>query len=293
MRKWIFSVALLILLIARLAGAAPETIVVSDIDDTIRKTQIQSRGAFFSHLINLMTHQAFTGMPTLYSFLAGNGATFHYVSGAPEMIRWFPQKFLLGTSFPAGPLSLRPSLSAVTLDFKVATIEKLLREKPEARFVLIGDNGEYDVEVYERLKQNPEFAGRVMHTYIHKLYRSGPAADLRSGQQAYITSAELALDLLKEQLITAAQAEVVLRQVEASLASTSAGIRRRALPEFAAFTSKELIEFYDRRHEQTTPELRELVVKIAKLKNGFLAPGDGIRDVFFHDQRRLCRQVHY
>lgn len=293
MRKWFVSLALLLVLISHLARAQSETIVVSDIDDTIRKTQIQSRGAFFSHLMNLMTHQAFAGMPTLYGFLAGNGARFHYVSGAPELIRWFPQNFLLGTSFPVGPLTLRPSLGSATLDFKVAAIENLMRQHPQARFVLIGDNGEFDVEAYNRLRQNPEFAGRAVQTYIHRLYASGPAAALKEGQRPYLTSAELALDFLKEGLITSSQAEIVLRQVEAALLSTSSSLRRRALPEFAVFTSKELIEFYERRHEQTTPELRELVVRIAKIKAQFLSPGDGLREVFFQDQKRVCRQMLY
>ncbi|MFN7728125.1 MAG: phosphatase domain-containing protein [Bdellovibrio sp.] len=291
MRKWTGALAILLLLTTPLAFALPETVIISDIDDTIRKTQVHHTGAVSAHISNVLNPKAFIGMPALYSLLAANGVQFHYISGAPEIISAIPMKFLAATGFPVGPVTLRPSIGETTLDFKVAAIEASMRSRPNADFIFIGDNGEADTKAYARVSQDPEFRDRVKLVFIHKLYDLQTGVALLPGQLSYMTAAELALDFVRAGLLGEQQAEMVLRQVEQGLGHKSKAIRTLVIPEFASYTSQEVIAFHNRRYEQTNPTLRQLVIAISLLKNEFLQPGDGIRDVYFTTRERLCRRV--
>jgi hypothetical protein len=291
MTKWTCSLAVLLIFTARLAFALPETVIISDIDDTIRKTQVHHEGAFSAYVSNIMTPKAFIGMPSLYSLLAANGVQFHYISGAPEMISRIPMKFLAATGFPVGPVTLRPSVRTHTLDFKVAAIEDSMRSRPNAEFIFIGDNGEADTKAYAQVAQKPEFRDRVKLVFIHKLYDLQKGTPLLPGQLPYMTAAELALEFVRAGLLGEQQAEMVLRQVERGLNHKSEAIRTLVIPEFACYTSEDVIAFHNRRHEQTNPILRQLVIAISLLKSKFLKPGDGIRDVYFTERERLCRRV--
>ncbi|SEJ25353.1 MULTISPECIES: App1 family protein [unclassified Variovorax] len=130
--------------------------VISDIDDTIKHTQVRDRREM---LLNTFSRrfEAAPRMAGWYRELAKAPETrFHYVSASP--IQLYPplSDFIRSAGFPAGSMHLRESTTWRTLvpgdedsrTHKLGVIERLLAEFPQRRFVLVGDSGEADPEIY-------------------------------------------------------------------------------------------------------------------------------------------------
>jgi hypothetical protein len=190
-------------------------VLISDIDDTIAishivnnsqkiSDRIKYRLQWLGHAFDKFDHLA--GMDTLYQFLHHKGVDIRYVSGMPKFVNRVTgggaSKFLEACGFPVGEhsLTLRKGFRESTLAFKVRTIKDIINtefvgkvEPSEILFLLVGDNGEKDIEVYAAIvKEFPEYA---FVTYIHKLYEKGDALALLPGQNLYVTPAELAVQL--------------------------------------------------------------------------------------------------
>ena len=139
--------------------------VVSDIDDTIKQSSVRDRREL---LLNTFARPfaAAPGMAARYRELARDPATrFHYVSSSP--IQLYPPlaAFLRDADFPDGSMHLRETTSLRRLIgkqadsrlHKRAAIQALLRDFPQRRFVLIGDSGEHDPEIYAALaREHPQ-----------------------------------------------------------------------------------------------------------------------------------------
>ncbi len=132
--------------------------VISDIDDTIKVSNVTDkraliRGAFFEE------YKPTGGMPGLYSRLAVRDVCFHYVSSSPWQL--YPSlASLLSKFYPAGSVSLRHFYIANRsfVDFfrhseryKLNAISDLLNRFPQRSFILIGDSGEKDPEIYTEI----------------------------------------------------------------------------------------------------------------------------------------------
>lgn len=146
--------------------------VISDIDDTIKRTEVRDRRAM---LLNTFARrfEATPGMAAHYRALAQVPDTrFHYLSASP--IQLFPAlaDFLRDADFPPGSMHLRESTSWRTLIpgeqdsriHKAGTIDRLLADFPARRFMLVGDSGESDPEIYaEAARRHP---GRIVQIAI-------------------------------------------------------------------------------------------------------------------------------
>ena len=169
-------------------------IVVSDIDDTIKWSHILGPEVLVD---GLDYHLAFKGMPELYTAIANAGAKVVYVTGAPDILiaglqaNLVPQKVVSTNHFPDGAIFLH-QLGESTENFKVDTITKIMKENPTVDFVLIGDNGEKDVETYARVRQEPDIGSRVQQIFIHKIYNGGSSLEPMADQHPFATAAELA-----------------------------------------------------------------------------------------------------
>ncbi|MEJ8854001.1 App1 family protein [Variovorax robiniae] len=133
--------------------------VVSDIDDTIKKTHVRDRHEM---LLNTFARQ-FKPVPDMalrFRLLSAADANtrFHYVSGSP--IQLYPPlaDFLRDSAFPPGSVHLRESTTWRTLlttdatrAHKLAAVERLMQDFPQRRFLLVGDSGESDPETYAEL----------------------------------------------------------------------------------------------------------------------------------------------
>jgi len=190
--------------------------VVSDIDDTIKWSHILGPEVIFD---GLDYHLAFKGMPELYSSLAKGGARFIYVTGAPDIIlekqhiNSIPQKVVSTNHFPEGDFHLRQP-GEVTEEFKVATITQLMKEHSDCDFILIGDNGEKDVDTYTRVRHDAEIGSRVKEVFIHKIYNGLPSLDPKADQHPFVTAAELAAMLFGLNFLDADDLTVVAKIVQ-------------------------------------------------------------------------------
>jgi hypothetical protein len=130
--------------------------VISDIDDTIKRTQVRDRREMLLNTFSRRFEPA-PRMAQWYREMAKTPDTrFHYLSASP--IQLYPPlaDFIRGADFPAGSMHLRESTTWRTLvpgaedsrAHKLGVIERLLAEFPQRRFVLVGDSGEADPEIY-------------------------------------------------------------------------------------------------------------------------------------------------
>lgn len=156
--------------------------VISDIDDTIKVTEIPAgskiviRNTFFRDFV------AAPEMAAMYQGL--QGASFHYVSGGPYQLYEPLSQFLFSerTGFPEGTFhmrSVRKNLLSTnvwedlkvfvtdenaTMTQKISQISEIMRNFPERKFLLIGDSGEKDPEVYREIRDR--FHGQVLEIRI-------------------------------------------------------------------------------------------------------------------------------
>jgi hypothetical protein len=134
--------------------------VVSDIDDTIKVTEVFRGKRRALERTFLEPFEEVPGMAARYRAWQGGGAVFHYVSAAPWQLYPELSRFLDRARFPTGTLHLRDfrvkderrwNLLASPRRHKLREIAALLARYPARRFVLVGDTGESDPEIYGEL----------------------------------------------------------------------------------------------------------------------------------------------
>jgi len=145
--------------------------VISDIDDTVKITEVTDRKSLLDNTF-FRDFKAVEGMASLYQRWQGEGVNIHFVSSSPWHLYRPLVTFLKDKGFPASTLSLKPvrfkDKSLLDL-FKKGTatkpkaIEEILNAFPKRTFILVGDSGEQDAEVYAMIaKKYPEQISRVL-----------------------------------------------------------------------------------------------------------------------------------
>jgi phosphatidate phosphatase APP1 len=139
--------------------------VISDIDDTIKRSEVHDREALLRNTF-LKEFEAIDGMSGLYRTLHERGAVFHYLSSSPWQLFELLERFLAREEFPAGSFHLKQirlkdrsfwNLFASPEETKLPVLERILQRFPQRRFALFGDAVEKDPEVYAELaRRHPE-----------------------------------------------------------------------------------------------------------------------------------------
>lgn len=201
-----------------LAQAKERILLISDIDDTIKVSHVISYKSW-SPSVLLRTWDSntpFAGMAALYQLALNENPGVNkiaYLSNAPskdtgvEYLQNSHESFLKNNSFPQGQLILRDVI--FDSDHKNKTIRKLVAEHNPTLVMMVGDNGENDVNVYEQARQELQEQGIRSVIYIHQLYSSRDKKEigktLHPGQIGYATSVEVALDLHQKGLMADTQ----------------------------------------------------------------------------------------
>lgn len=145
--------------------------IISDIDDTILETGVQRVGTMVAQTFtgSSLTRTPFPGVVELYRDLTRGGANpVFYVSSSPWNLHAFIDGFLRHRGFPLGPVLLRDLLgTAAGREEKHDRIREVLELHPDLRFVLIGDSGERDPEIYADIVR--EHPGRIIAVYIREV----------------------------------------------------------------------------------------------------------------------------
>ncbi|KEO73833.1 App1 family protein [Anditalea andensis] len=150
--------------------------VISDIDDTIlisKATQVGEK-LWLSVSKNAYTRRPFPGISKFYKKLSNNGENpIFYVSSSDWNLNEMIKDFLNYRDIPKGPLLLQDlhvNLKNIWKSgggshaHKGEKIDFLFDLYPNMQFILIGDSGQHDPELYaEAIKKHP---GRVKAVYI-------------------------------------------------------------------------------------------------------------------------------
>ncbi len=165
--------------------------VISDIDDTVLQTNATDilRMARNTLLGNSRTRLPFDGVAAFYRALVrghGDGDNpIFYVSSSPFNLYDLLSDFFEVRGIPAGPLFLtdwgtKPDQLFIPShdDHKSRHIQALLDRYPNLPFILIGDSGQRDPEIYaDVVKDNP---GRLKAIYIRDVSLDNDRADVIS-----------------------------------------------------------------------------------------------------------------
>jgi len=159
--------------------------IISDLDDTVIQTGATNvlRMVRATLLGNALTRMPFAGVASFYAALqqGTTGTGFHpifYVSSSPWNLYDVIEQFLVLQRIPMGPTLLRDwGMSIDKIPFghaahKSASIREILQTYPTMRFILIGDSGQEDPEIYREVAR--EFPGRILAAYIRDV-TPGPA----------------------------------------------------------------------------------------------------------------------
>ncbi|QBR91921.1 App1 family protein [Nocardioides euryhalodurans] len=154
----------------RVPGEEARFGVLSDIDDTILETGVQKVSRMVRQTLagSALTRTPFPGAPELYRDLGAGGNPLFYVSSSPWNLHPFLDAFLRHRRFPEGPVLLRDLLGTTAgREHKAGRIREILELHPRLPFVLIGDSGEKDPEIYaETVREHP---GRILAVYIREV----------------------------------------------------------------------------------------------------------------------------
>ena len=145
--------------------------VISDIDDTVKVSDVMDMKRLVRHTF-LEEFSAVPGIPELYqSWRQEHGASFHYVSSSPwqlyeELADFFEREgFPDAACFHLKSIRLKDrtvlNLFEDPMQSKISKISSILDSYPQRQFVMVGDTGERDPEVY----------GEICRMYPHQIQK--------------------------------------------------------------------------------------------------------------------------
>jgi phosphatidate phosphatase APP1 len=129
--------------------------LISDVDDTIKHSSIGSgaREIFRNAFIRDLADLTIDGVKEWYKTMYDMGVGIHYVSNSPWQLYPVLVSFFQMAGLPPGSYHLKQysgmlqGIFEPVAERKKGTLERILRDFPERRFLLIGDSGEADLEV--------------------------------------------------------------------------------------------------------------------------------------------------
>ena len=146
--------------------------LISDIDDTIKHSAIVMgareifRNAFVRELGDLVVN----GVESWYRQMAEMGVKIHYVSNSPWQMYPLLVTYFATAKLPPGSFHLKQYTGMLQGIFepvaerKKATLDRIMSDFPDRRFILVGDSGEADLELYtETVLRDPK---RILAIFI-------------------------------------------------------------------------------------------------------------------------------
>jgi phosphatidate phosphatase APP1 len=137
--------------------------LISDIDDTVKHTSILSgaRELFRNTFVRELHTMSIEGVREWYTSLTNLGVQIHYVSNSPYQCWPIINKFMDAVGLPrGGSVHLKQYSGMISgiwenaADKKRAGVETIVRDFPGRKFILVGDSGEQDLELYTEIALN-------------------------------------------------------------------------------------------------------------------------------------------
>ena len=146
--------------------------VISDIDDTIVRTNATSLIGMTRAIVNnAAARLPFEGVADLYRALHVERNPIFYVSSSPWNLYELLHDYMDINGIPRGPMLLQDwgieetvLILAAHIEHKMAQIASIIDYYPELKWLLIGDSGQHDPEIYlQVIRSHP---GRVLAAFI-------------------------------------------------------------------------------------------------------------------------------
>lgn len=160
----------------------PQMGVISDIDDTVTDTDVTHKldmlkNTFFHDTYDV---KVFPGAPQAFVAIAGMSTTFlptlpvYYLSGSPWALHSRISEAFDRVGLPHGTTILRRYTQEPLnpFDFKHPHLLEIVDANPQRKWILFGDSGEKDPEVYHTLME--ERPGAVEAVFIHNVTHEDP-----------------------------------------------------------------------------------------------------------------------
>jgi phosphatidate phosphatase APP1 len=194
-------------------------VVISDIDDTVMYTGVANKLMMLWRLFveDAQSRVAFPGVGALYRALHAGASgdqqnPMLYVSRAPWGIYEVLEEFFDRHGIPVGPIlflrewgvSWTSPLPRKAEDHKRELIHNMLALYGELPFILIGDSGQHDPEIYRQIVE--EHPGRVLAVYIRNVSRDPKRTREIEGLAKVVAGAGSSLVLAADTVAMAAHA---------------------------------------------------------------------------------------
>ncbi|HEX6135164.1 MAG TPA: phosphatase domain-containing protein [Longimicrobiales bacterium] len=190
--------------------------VISDLDDTVIRTDATRLITMLRRTLlqNARTRLPFAGVAEFYEGLhlgddGGEANPVFYVSSSPWNLYDVLTEFLTVQSIPLGPLMLRDwGISERGLlplghgEHKLGAIRQIMDCYPALPFILIGDSGQEDPEIYRDVVHH--YRGRILAVYIRNV-TTDPARARAIGELAEEVRAAGSELLLSDDTLAAAE----------------------------------------------------------------------------------------
>lgn len=146
--------------------------LISDIDDTIKRSNISggAREIFRNTFVRELRDLSIEGVREWYTEMHDMGVSLHYCSNSPWQLFPVLASFFKIAGLPPGSLHLKQysgmlqGIFEPVAERKKSTLGRLVQDFPNRKFLLVGDSGEADLEVYTELAlANP---GRILAIFI-------------------------------------------------------------------------------------------------------------------------------
>ena len=167
--------------------------IISDVDDTVVVSEVPDRSRLLQHTLleNYLQRRPAAGVAELYRAVAARNprpaeTAVVYLTASPRQLVPAIRAFLEHNGFPRGPIVAKlvsDGKSDPLFDqekYKTERIERILADLAPVRFVLSGDDGERDPEVYRAIRErHPD---RVEAVWIRRV-SPDPARPVYPGQE--------------------------------------------------------------------------------------------------------------
>ncbi|KDE07402.1 hypothetical protein MVLG_02269 [Microbotryum lychnidis-dioicae p1A1 Lamole] len=149
--------------------------VISDVDDTCKHSQVVegTKTLFRNVFVRELYEVQVPGMSSWFRKMEAQQCAFHYVSNSPWELWPVIRTFLDLAKFPKGSVTLKEYGGAGSALAKLweepgmrkrANVENIIKEFHHSQFILIGDSGEQDLELYTQLAS--EYPDHILAIYI-------------------------------------------------------------------------------------------------------------------------------
>ncbi len=189
----------------------PQFGIISDIDDTILVSYATQKLMKLRLMLlnNAHTRMPFEGVSAFYHALQrGTTGMFNplfYVSNSEWNLFDLLYEFIQFNRIPKGPLFLRElkinlmrftKLRTVNKNHKSETLQQLFTTFPQMQFILIGDSGQHDPEIYSEIVKL--FPGRVLAIYIRDIGIEANIASIKTISEHINSKFKVEMILVKD-----------------------------------------------------------------------------------------------